>query len=114
MPLTHLLRALGGMPTSAWACAGEKGPDPTSGPRRRGHATRGRTEFPTGAAVFADPDPHEHGHRRKTAGATDKGVAERIARERENSVALRRAGRINPKAESVRDHEARTLSSSGG
>src|SRR5437868_2603259 len=52
MPLTHLLRALGGMPTSAWACAGEKGPDPTSGPRRRGQATRGSTEFPTGAKGF--------------------------------------------------------------
>src|SRR4051812_12096091 len=51
----------------------------------------------------------ETGRRRKRAGATDKGVTERIARGIENQVALRREGLIDPKAEAYRDHEARPL-----
>lgn len=53
---------------------------------------------------------HDHnGKRRKKTGATDKAVTERIARELENKILLRREGVIDPKAEAYRDHEARPL-----
>src|SRR5262245_42396119 len=51
----------------------------------------------------------ENGKRRKKTGATDKQVTERIARDIENKVALRREGVVDPKAEAYRDHEARPL-----
>lgn len=51
----------------------------------------------------------ETGRRRKKTGTTDKGVTERIARELENQVALRRAGLVDPKAEAYREHEFRPL-----
>jgi integrase len=50
-----------------------------------------------------------NGKRRKRAGTTDKAVTERIARDIENHVALRREGTVDPKAEAYRDHEARPL-----
>src|SRR5689334_6405454 len=52
----------------------------------------------------------EHGRRRKKTGATDKAVTQRIARDLENRVALRREGVIDEKDEAYRDHEARALS----
>jgi integrase len=52
----------------------------------------------------------ENGKRRKKTGATDKQVTDRIARDIENRVALRREGVVDPKAEAYRDHEARPLS----
>src|SRR5262249_14183553 len=51
----------------------------------------------------------ENGDRRKKTGATDKAVTERIARELENRVLLRREGVVDPKAEAYRDFEARPL-----
>jgi integrase len=50
-----------------------------------------------------------NGRRRKKVGTTDKVVTERIARDLENKVALRREGLVDPKAEAYRDHEARPL-----
>ena len=52
----------------------------------------------------------ENGKRRKKAGTTDKAVTERIARDIENKVALRREGLIDPKDESYRAHASRPLS----
>lgn len=51
----------------------------------------------------------ENGRRRKKTGATDKAVTERIARELENRVALRREGVIDARDDAYRDHEARTI-----
>src|SRR5262245_17867341 len=51
----------------------------------------------------------EHGRRRKKVGATDKAVSQRIAREIENRVALRREGVIDAKADAMVSHEARPL-----
>jgi integrase len=51
----------------------------------------------------------EHGRRRKKVGATDKAVTQRIARDIENRVALRREGLIDPAAESYVAHEARAV-----
>jgi len=48
--------------------------------------------------------------RRKTTGTTDEAVSQRIANELENTVALRKKGLVDPKAESFRDHEAKPLS----
>src|SRR5262249_37833588 len=53
----------------------------------------------------------ENGRRRKKTGATDKAVSERIARDIENRVALRREGVVDPRQEAYRDHEARLLAS---
>ena len=47
----------------------------------------------------------ENGDRRKKAGTTDKTVTERIARDIENRVALRREGVVDPKAEAYRDSQ---------
>jgi site-specific recombinase XerD len=52
----------------------------------------------------------ENGRRRKKVGTTDKAVTERIARDLENRVALRREGLVDPREEAFRDHEARLLS----
>jgi integrase len=51
----------------------------------------------------------EHGRRRKMTGATDKTVTQRIARDLENRVALRREGVIDARDDARRDHEARRL-----
>jgi hypothetical protein len=51
----------------------------------------------------------ENGRRHKRAGATDKGVSQRIANSLENQVALRREGIVDVKAEAYRDHSARPL-----
>jgi integrase len=53
----------------------------------------------------------EHGRRRKKAGTADRAVTERIARDIENRVALRREGVVDPREEAYRDHEARLLAS---
>jgi hypothetical protein len=52
----------------------------------------------------------ENGKRRKKAGATDKAVTERIARDIENRVALRREGLIDPAAERFAESERRSIS----
>ncbi|WP_169979485.1 tyrosine-type recombinase/integrase [Tautonia rosea] len=51
----------------------------------------------------------ENGRRRKVIGATDKTVTERIARDLENRVLLRKEGVIDARDEARRDHEARPL-----
>lgn len=51
----------------------------------------------------------EHGKRRKVIGATDKGVTERLARDLENKVLLRREGVIDARDEARRAHEARPV-----
>src|SRR5947209_1971024 len=51
----------------------------------------------------------ETGRRRKKTGATDKTVTQRIARDLENRVALRREGLIDTAAESYAKYEARSL-----
>lgn len=51
----------------------------------------------------------EQGRRRKKTGAADKTVTQRIARELENRVALRREGVIDAKSEGYVSHEARPL-----
>src|SRR5262249_30170268 len=52
----------------------------------------------------------ENGRRRKKTSATDKAGTQRIARDMENRVALRREGLIDPAAESFSASEARPLS----
>ena len=51
----------------------------------------------------------ENDQRRKATGATDKGVTERIARDLENRVALRREGVLDARDDAYRNHEAKTL-----
>jgi hypothetical protein len=51
----------------------------------------------------------ETGRRRKKIGATDKTVTQRIARDLENRVILRRDGLIDPAAESRAVQQARSL-----
>src|SRR5262245_47050655 len=51
----------------------------------------------------------ETGRRRKKTGASDKAVTERIARDIENRVALRREGLIDRAAETGRNHQVRPL-----
>ena len=63
-----------------------------------------------GAAKYTILYVGETGRRRKKAGATDKAVTERIARDIENKIALRREGVVDPAAEGYRDHEVRRLS----
>ena len=65
---------------------------------------------PKGKAKYVILYQDEQGRRRKKVGATDKGVTQRIAREIENRVALRREGLIDPKADAYATHEARPLS----
>lgn len=69
------------------------------------------------ASVFKSPGSKkwtilyfdENGRRRKKPGATDKAVTERIARDLENRIALRREGVIDAKADALVAHEARPL-----
>src|SRR5262249_35532360 len=51
----------------------------------------------------------ENGRRRKKVGTTDKVVTERIARDIENRVALRREGLVDSQDEAYRFHAARAL-----
>ena len=51
----------------------------------------------------------EQGRRRKKTGAADKAVTQRIARDLENRVALRREGVIDAKSDAYVTHEARPL-----
>ena len=61
---------------------------------------------PAGKSKYVIFYHDEDGKRHKKTGATDKQVTERIARDIENRIALRREGVIDPKAEAYRDHEA--------
>ena len=52
----------------------------------------------------------ENGKRHKKTGCTDKAESQRIGNDLENQKALRRAGLVDRKAETYRDHEATPLS----
>jgi integrase len=64
---------------------------------------------PTGRSKYIIEYFDENGRRRRKTGTTDKGVTDRIAKDIEDKVALRRQGLLDPKAEAYRDHEARPL-----
>jgi hypothetical protein len=64
---------------------------------------------PKGKAKYVILYTDENCRRRKKSGATDKTVTQRIARDLENRVALRREGLIDPAAETHANHEARPL-----
>src|SRR5262249_56330718 len=64
---------------------------------------------PGGKSKYVIVYTDETGRRRKKVGATDKAVSERIARDIENRVALRREGVVDPREEAFRDHEAKPL-----
>ena len=64
---------------------------------------------PKGSKKYVISFLDEQGHRRKKTGATDKGVTQRIARDLENKIALRREGLIDPKADAYRAHEGRAI-----
>src|SRR4051812_45115149 len=64
---------------------------------------------PKGKAKYIIFYTDETGRRRKKVGATDKSVTQRIARDLENRVALRREGLIDPAAESYAAHGGRIL-----
>jgi integrase len=65
---------------------------------------------PKGSKKYVILYHDENGDRRKKTGATDKAVTERLARDIENRVLLRREGLIDPKEESYRTHAGRPLS----
>jgi hypothetical protein len=60
---------------------------------------------PRGSRKYVIQWVDEHGRVRKKTAGTDKAVSERIARDIENRVALRREGLIDPAAERAADHE---------
>lgn len=62
-----------------------------------------------GASRYTIEYSDEHGVRRKKAGVTDRAVTERIARDIENRVALRREGVVDPLAEAYARHAAESL-----
>jgi integrase len=64
---------------------------------------------PAGRTKYVIEYTNEAGKRCRKAGATDKGVTQRIANDLENNVALRKQGLVDPKDESFRDHEAKPL-----
>jgi hypothetical protein len=64
---------------------------------------------PTGRSKYIIEYVDENGARRRKTGTTDKAVTERLAREIENRVLLRREGLVDSKAETYRDHAARSL-----
>jgi integrase len=64
---------------------------------------------PEGAKKYVILYFDETGKRRKKTGTTDRTVTERIARDIENRVALRREGVVDSKDEAYRDHDARPL-----
>ncbi|HMB05426.1 MAG TPA: hypothetical protein VKP69_17025 [Isosphaeraceae bacterium] len=65
---------------------------------------------PKGKAKYVILYTDETGRRRKKIGATDKAVTQRIARDLENRVALRREGIVDAKADALINHGARPLS----
>ena len=64
---------------------------------------------PQGAKKYVIMYTDDQGRRRKQVGATDKGVTQRIARDLENKVALRREGLIDPREDAFARHEATPL-----
>jgi integrase len=64
---------------------------------------------PKGSRKYVIFYTDENGRRRKKTGATDKGVSERLARDLENRVALRREGLIDPAAERFAESERQPL-----
>jgi hypothetical protein len=62
---------------------------------------------PAGAKKYVILFTDATGRRRKKTGATDKTVTERIARDIENRVALRREGVIYARTDALASHEAR-------
>jgi integrase len=64
---------------------------------------------PAGRSKYIIEYLDENGDRRRKTGATDKTVTERLARDLENRVLLRREGLIDPKAESLKAHESKSL-----
>ena len=64
---------------------------------------------PKGSKKYVIFYTDEAGRRRKKAGATDKGVTQRIARDLENRAALRREGVIDPREDAYVSHESRAL-----
>ncbi len=62
-----------------------------------------------GASKYTIVWTDENGRRRKKTGCTDKAESLRIGNDLENRKALRRAGLVDPKSESYRDHEAKLL-----
>src|SRR5262249_24681477 len=89
--------------------AGSGDRDPAPAQRKEGGLTMASVFKPEGAKKYTILYFDENGRRRKKAGTTDKAVSERIARDIENRVALRREGLVDSKADSYRDHEARPL-----
>ena len=64
---------------------------------------------PKGSKKYVILYHDENGDRRKKTGATDKAVTQRLARDLENKVLLRREGLVDTKAEQYRDQGARPL-----
>jgi integrase len=64
---------------------------------------------PAGRTKYVIEYTNENGKRCRKAGATDKGVTQRIANDLENRVALRREGLIDPKAESFKAHDDKPM-----
>ncbi|MGO8900535.1 MAG: hypothetical protein ACLQU5_19635, partial [Isosphaeraceae bacterium] len=64
---------------------------------------------PRGKSKYVIFYTDENGRRRKKTGATDKAVTERIARDLENRVVLRREGLIDPAAERFADSERKSI-----
>lgn len=64
---------------------------------------------PKGKSKYVITYTDDKGRRRKKVGTTDKAVSQRIGRELENRVALRREGLIDAAAESYSAHAARPL-----
>jgi integrase len=64
---------------------------------------------PKGKSKYIILYTDENGRRRKKTGATDKSVTQRIARDIENRVALRREGLIDPTAERFANQERKSI-----
>ena len=64
---------------------------------------------PAGRSKYIIEFSDETGKRRRKTGTTDKGVTERIARDLENRVALRREGVVDPREEAYAKHAALPL-----
>src|SRR4051812_31362121 len=64
---------------------------------------------PKGSTKYVIFYNDENGRRRKKTATTDKAVSERIARDIENRVALRREGVVDPRDEAYAQHAAQAL-----
>ena len=64
---------------------------------------------PSGRSKYIIEYIDENGDRRRKTGATDKTVSERLARDIENKVLLRREGVIDPREEAYAKHGALPL-----